>query len=346
MKKAQLDLEVYGRVQGILFRNDVEKFAGKLGLRGFVKNKDDGGVEISVQGKKKDLEEFASWVQSSPGWSKVSGLNCRWNGVGKAYQDFHVVKEDGFLLDKTKAVLNLGKSLLAFDRGKVPKHVAIIPDGNRRWAKSRGLDAFYGHYQAGNEQNISELFRETKRLGIKYISFWGFSTENWKRDEREIKEIFDLILNNLSALKKNAHKEGIRFRHIGRRDRLPKKLVSELKKLEKETEKYDSLNVQLCLDYGGRDEIIRAVNKMLKDNVKKVGEKEFASYLDTSGIPDPDLIIRTSGEKRISGLMPFQSVYAELYFTDVRFPEFGSKDLRDAVSEFRNRSRRFGGDSK
>jgi len=346
MKRAQLDLEVYGRVQGILFRKDIERFAVELGLKGFVKNRDDGGVEISVQGKKKALEEFASWVQSSPGWSKISGMNCKWNGVGKAYQDFHVVKEDSFLVDKTKAVLNLGKALLTSDKGKVPKHVVIIPDGNRRWAKSRGLDAFYGHHHAGNGQNINELFRETKRLGIEYISFWGFSTENWKREEKEIKEIFDLILNNLSALKKNAHKEGIRFRHIGRRDRLPKKLVSELKKLERETEKYDSLNVQLCLDYGGRDEIVRAVNKMLKDKVGKVGEKEFASYLDTRGIPDPDLVIRTSGERRISGLMPFQSIYAELYFTDVRFPEFGPRDLRAAVSEFRNRTRRFGGDSK
>ena len=346
MKQAQLDLEVYGRVQGILFRKDVEKFANELGLKGFVKNRDDGGVEISVQGKKKDLEEFASWVQSSPGWSKVSGMNYRWNGVSKAYEDFHVAKEDNFLMDKTKAVFNLGKSLLTFDKGEVPRHVAIIPDGNRRWARSRGLEAFYGHYQAGNEQNINELFSEAKRLGIKYISIWGFSTENWKRNDREVKAIFDLILGNIGKFKENAHNEEIRFRHIGRKDRLPKKLVSELKRLEKETEEYDSLNVQLCLDYGGRDEIVRAVSKMVKDKVKKVDESVFVSYLDTADIPDLDLIIRTSGEKRVSGLMPFQSIYAELYFTDINFPEFGPKDLRAAVSEFRNRTRRFGGDSK
>jgi len=133
---------------------------------------------------------------------------------------------------------------------------------------------------------------------------------------------------------------------LGRKDRLPRKLVKALRKLEEETHDYSDFNVQLCLDYGGRDEIIRAVNKMLKSGVKKVDEKMFSDNLDSAGIPDPDLIIRTSGEKRLSGLLPFQSVYAELYFSDSYFPDFDALELRKAVKSFGNRVRRFGGTAR
>ena len=242
--------------------------------------------------------------------------------------------------------MNLGKSLVIDNKKNIPEHILMIPDGNRRWARERGLYASFGHYTSATDERIMELFLECKREGVKYLSFWGFSTENWKRDNKEIKSIFNLILKKIDNLKKEAHKHHIRFRHIGRKDRLPKNLMKKLNSLESETEDYQDLNVQLMLDYGGRDEIVRAVNKMLKSKVKKVNEETFSQYLDSADIPDPDLIIRTSGEKRTSGAMPYQAAYAELYFTEDYFPEFGAEELKKAIKSFSSRIRRFGGTAR
>lgn len=222
-------------------------------------------------------------------------------------------------------------------------HVAIIPDGNRRWAREKGLEETEGHVKSTQQPNISELILESKRLGITHLSLWGFSTENWKRNKFEVNKIFELIKKTLIDLRKSLHEEKIKFRHIGRKDRLPKSLIEEMDKLADETKNYSDFNLQFCLDYGGRDEIVRAVNKAISSGKKKINEEEFNELLDTPDIPDVDLIIRTSGEKRISGLMPFQAVYAELYFTDKYFPDFKKDDLRMAVEEFESRKRRFGG---
>jgi len=224
-----------------------------------------------------------------------------------------------------------------------PKHIVIIPDGNRRWAKERGLKATLGHKTAAEYNHIESLIKEAKNLGIEYFSIWAFSTENWKRDKQEIKTIFNLIQKLISYFNKELYKNKIRFRHLGRKDRLPKKLAHALENLEQESKNYSEFNVQLCLDYGGKDEIIRAVNKALKSGKKEINEKEFHDFLDTKNIPEPDLIIRTSGEQRTSGIMPFQSAYAELYFIPVYFPDFDSGELKKAVEEFQKRQRRFGG---
>lgn len=225
----------------------------------------------------------------------------------------------------------------------IPIHVVIIPDGNRRWAKEKGLFVTAGHYKSASYDNVKSLLNEAKDLGIKYLTFWGFSTENWSRNQEEVKAIFELVDGLLDKMKKDAVENGVRFRHLGRRDRLPQKLLNKIEEVEKITSKFSELNIQLCLDYGGRDEIIRAVNQIIKKGLKNVDEKTFIQYLDTKEIPDPDLIIRTSGEKRTSGMMPFQSDYAELYFTDCYFPDFDGLELRKAVEDFQKRQRRFGG---
>ncbi|MCX8159223.1 MAG: polyprenyl diphosphate synthase [Candidatus Pacearchaeota archaeon] len=227
-------------------------------------------------------------------------------------------------------------------KSKVPLHVAIIPDGNRRWAKEKGMISTDGHRKASSYEHIKELFDEAKILGVKYLSFWGFSTENWTRDKKEIDEIFKLVKDAIIRWEKEAHKNKIRFIHIGRKDRLPRELVSDFEKLEEMTKNYNDFNVLICLDYGGRDEIIRAVNRILADKKTKISEEEFMNYLDTKGIPEPDLIIRTGKERRLSGFMPFQSVYSELYFSDVYFPDFDACELREAISEYLKRERRFG----
>lgn len=341
----EIRIEARGRVQGVNFRSNVKSRADELGLKGFAMNKEDGDVSILAQGEKKSLEEFLIFVQKSPGFSKVEGLSYKWGDAGKEYPDFRVIRDGGFIFDKAKSLINLGKSFIG-GRGKVPVHVAIIPDGNRRWAKSKGFEESFGHYKAGAYENLEELFREGKKLGIKYMSIWGFSTENWKRCEKEKEGIFELVLSGVEKFMRDAEENQIRFRHIGRKDRLPAKLVSALEKLEKKTENYNKFNVQLCLDYGGRDEVIRAVNKALKAGARSVDEKSFAGFLDTEGIPNPDLIIRTAGEKRISGFMPFQAVYSEFYFSDLYFPDFGAKEFRKAIRDYGKRQRRFGGNSK
>ena len=337
----EVEIKAYGRVQGIRFRQLIKDFAIRNEIRGFVKNRNDGSVLIIAQKDRKNLDKLLSWIQGSPGISNISGLDFHFYNSKKEYFDFKIVKEKSFLMDQVNSFLNLGKYLTGSEN--IPRHIVIIPDGNRRWAREKGMDPRSGHYKAGSYNNLESLFLEAKRLGVKYFSIWGFSTENWKRDSLEIKAIFSLIMEGIERFRKDAHKNKIRFRHLGRRDRLPRKLVQELKKLEEETEDYSDFNVQLCLDYGGRDELVRAINSLLKSKVKKIDEKALEGYLDSKGIPDPDLIIRTSGEKRISGFMPFQSVYAELYFSDLYFPDYNALELRNAIREYAKRNRRFGG---
>lgn len=225
----------------------------------------------------------------------------------------------------------------------IPNHIAILPDGNRRWAKQRGLQGFKGHEKAGKVDSLISLFEEARILGVKYMTFWGFSTDNWKREKEENEKLFNVLLKGIVKFGEYAEEKKVKFRHFGRKDRLPRKIIVALDKLEEDTKEYSEYNINLCLDYGGRDEIVRTVNKLLKAKAKKVNEEQFAKLLDTKEVPEPDLIIRTSGEQRLSGFMPYQGVYAELIFVKKHFPDFKPKDVREAVMEFSRRKRTFGG---
>ncbi len=338
----EIRIEAKGRVQGVNFRSTIKSCANKLNLKGLVMNKEDGNVSIIAQGEEAELKDFLAWLQQSPGFSRIDGLSYTWLEVNKEYPDFRIIRKNNYFLDKAKSLINLSKSLISTKK-RVPIHIAIIPDGNRRWAKTKGLENSFGHYKAGAYESLEELFKEGQKLGIKYMTIWGFSTENWKRNEKEKKAIFDLILSGVSKFTKDEEKNEIRFRHIGRKDRLPKNLLSALNRLEEITKKYDKFNVQLCLDYGGRDEIIRAINKIISAKQKNIDEEALSKFLDSHGIPDPDLIIRTAGEKRISGFMPYQATYSEFYFSDLYFPDFGARELRSAVADYSKRQRTFGG---
>jgi undecaprenyl diphosphate synthase len=223
-----------------------------------------------------------------------------------------------------------------------PVHVCIIPDGNRRWAKAQKLRPWQGHKVAASSEHILALLDECIAQGVSYVTLWAFSTENWKRDKPEVDALFSLLRESFRDFKSEFIKRKIRFRHIGRKDRLPKEIVSDLESLEKETKSFSRYYVQICLDYGGRDELVRAFNVLLKEGKKDINEDDIESVLDTHGIPDPDLIIRTSGEQRLSGFMPFQSAYAEFYFAPMHFPDFGPAELRAAFEEFGRRKRNFG----
>lgn len=342
MKDEGIEIKVYGRVQGVNLRSMIRKKALELEIRGLVMNRDDGSVEIAAQGKRKALLEILNWIEKNPGFSSVKGLSYHWGNPSREFDDFKIVKTEPLLIDKVKSLLMLGKNIFKKENKGVPRHVVVIPDGNRRWAKQKGLEPSLGHYTSASFQHLKELFQEARNLGVKYLSLWGFSTENWKRNQHEINAIFDLISKNIGQFREEAHATKIRFRHLGRKDRLPKYLLRELEKLEEETKNYTEFNVQLCLDYGGRDELLRAVDSMIKNGEREISEEKFEKYLDSYGIPDPDLIIRTSGEQRLSGFMPFQAVYAELYFSQKHFPDFDGRELRKAVVDYGNRQRRFG----
>ena len=184
--------------------------------------------------------------------------------------------------------------------------------------------------------------KEAKNLGVRFFTVWAFSDDNWKRSKKEIDSLFELYNKSIGKLGKELKKNKIKFRHLGRKDRLPCELVEAIDELEESTKNFEDFSVQLAIDYGGRDEIIRGVNKLLKSGKKSILKKDFDRFLDSCGIPDPDLIIRTSGESRLSGFMPFQSVYSELYFTKLKFPDFGVNELREAIENFGKRKRKFG----
>jgi undecaprenyl diphosphate synthase len=222
-------------------------------------------------------------------------------------------------------------------------HLSIIPDGNRRWAKQRGLEISEGHKTSGDYKKINSFCQAAIKEKIKFLSVWGFSTENWKREKKEIDNIFEVVENVLKCLVENVDKNKYKFIHIGRKDRLPKNLLELISKLEYLSAGYNNFTLIFALDYGGQDEILRAVNKLLKENILQINENSFRDYLDTKDIPDPDLIVRTGKEKRLSGFMCFQSAYSEIFFVNKYFPDLTEKDLRKIIKEFSQKERRFGG---
>jgi undecaprenyl diphosphate synthase len=234
---------------------------------------------------------------------------------------------------------------------KVPNHIAIIPDGNRRWARARGLDTLRGH-KAGFDMAI-KLARAARDFGVHTMSFWAFSTENWDRTPREISYLMHLYEIMVDRHLKEAHEDKVRIVHIGHKDRIPKKLVEKIIKAEDETKQYTNYILNICLDHGGRDDIVHGINDIIGrmrrgETVQPVNEKTFADFLGTRDQPYPyvDLMIRTSGEQRTSGMLLYQSAYAELFFETVHFPDFTPEKLRNAILDYSRRRRRFGGNDE
>lgn len=230
---------------------------------------------------------------------------------------------------------------------KIPKHVAIIMDGNRRWAKKQGKKSVEGHDHAA--MNVVEpIIEHCAQLNIPYVTFWAFSTENWKRDKDEIQALFSIFRKGLKTLADRFIKKGARLNVLGQVDRFPQDIAQKVQKLIQKSKNNDQITVSFALNYGGRDEVLRAVKKIIKKGyqAKEITEELFSSMLDTADLPDPDLIIRTGGEVRLSGFLPWQSVYSELYFTDTLFPDFDTKQFNKALQDYTQRDRRFGGNSK
>ena len=238
---------------------------------------------------------------------------------------------------------------MSMENYEIPRHVAIILDGNGRWAKKRMMPRTYGHAQGS--KTVEKICEDAYRMGIEYLTVYAFSTENWKRPKEEIDTLMGLLRDYMKDCIKTSKKNNMRVRIIGDIAKLDVDLQESIKRLVEASKDNTGLKFQVALNYGGRDELLRAAKKLAKDyaagmtasELDAIGEEEFGNYLDTAGIPSPELLIRTSGEVRLSNYMLWQLAYAELYFTDVLWPDFNKKELQKAIEYYNKRDRRFGG---
>lgn len=239
------------------------------------------------------------------------------------------------------------KKVIRDEKLKVPKHVAIILDGNGRWAKKRSMPRNYGHVQGA--RTVEQIIEDGYHMGIEYITVYAFSTENWKRSNDEVSALMKLLQKYLIDCIERSTKNNMKVRVIGDKSGLDHNIVARIDELEEVTRNATGLKFTIAINYGGRDEICRAVTKIAKEvseqllNPEDITETLISDRLDTAGIPDPDLLIRTSGEERLSNFLPWQLAYTEFYFTDVLWPDFTKEDLLKAIRYYNGRERRFGG---
>lgn len=233
---------------------------------------------------------------------------------------------------------------------RIPEHVAMILDGNGRWAKKRGLPRQMGHKKGC--ETLEQVVEDAARIGIRYLTVYGFSTENWRRPEAEVGALMQLFRFYAKRLLKIAKEHDVRVKMIGERNRFAPDLIAAINSLEEETKDAKGMTFIIAVNYGGRDEITRAVRRVMEDakagklSPEEMDETVFSSYLDTAGIPDPDLLIRTSGELRLSNYLLWQLAYTELYVTDCLWPDFNKEELLKAIETFNGRDRRYGGVSQ
>ena len=244
------------------------------------------------------------------------------------------------MYSKWYAIIML-KTELSF-MNTIPKHIAIIMDGNRRWAKEQGKLAMFGH--SAGAKNLKRIIQKAIDLGVTHTTFWALSTENLKRDKKEVDHIFSLF-EKITDYLGDFITHNAKFTIIGDiSDKIPENVQKKLYDMVEKTKNADKMVITFAVNYGGRDEIVRATKKILNAGIdpETLSEETFATYLDTKELPNPDMIIRTGGNKRLSGYLPWQSTYAELYFTDIKWPAYSPEDLQDAVDWYANQQRNFG----
>ncbi len=230
---------------------------------------------------------------------------------------------------------------LNIDTSKVPKHIAVIMDGNGRWAKKRKLPRIAGHRKGA--KNVTNIVEAAGEIGVKFMTIYTFSIENWNRPKKEVDSLMNLFEEVLTAKLPQLMKKSVRLNLIGDLSSIPETTRKKFNDAVDKTSKNDGLVLTVALNYGGRDEITRAINKMLKNGVRQVDEETVSKYLDTNNLPDPELVIRTSGESRISNFLLWQIAYSEVYKTPTLWPDFKPEHLYEAIKDFQKRKRRFGG---
>ena len=233
---------------------------------------------------------------------------------------------------------------MKFNKESMPKHIAIIMDGNRRWAKARGKQAAFGHKEGA--KTLEKIVRYANSIGLEYITVYAFSTENWKRAEEEVKALMFLFQSYLNDYSKRADSENIKVKFLGDKKALSKAMQKSMEECVERTKNNTGITFNIAINYGGRDEIVKAMKKIAtkegKIELEQINEEAISKELYTKDEPDPDLVIRTSGEMRLSNFLPWQSVYSELLFVEKNWPDFTEEDLDNAIIEYQKRTRKFG----
>jgi undecaprenyl diphosphate synthase len=252
-----------------------------------------------------------------------------------------------YILDIFKFKKDTIKEKMQLDMERIPAHIAIIMDGNGRWAKQRKLPRTMGH-RAGMK-NIKMMVEESSNLGVKYLTLYAFSTENWKRSKEEVGALMDLVVEFINKEFEELHKNNVKLNSIGDISKLPEKSKAAVEDAMYKTRNNTGLTLNIALNYGGRDEIVKGVKEIAKEvlegklKLDEIDDNIISDHLYTSGMPDPDIIIRPSGELRLSNYLLWQSAYSEFWFSNINWPDFTKEDLRRAISDFQKRDRRFGG---
>jgi len=252
-----------------------------------------------------------------------------------------------YILDIFKFKKDTVKEKIQLDMERIPAHIAIIMDGNGRWAKQRKLPRTMGH-RAGMK-NIKMMVEESSNLGVKYLTLYAFSTENWKRTKEEVGALMDLVVEFINKEFEELHRNNVKLNSIGDISKLPEKSKAAVEDAMYKTRNNTGLTLNIALNYGGRDEIVKGVKEIAKEvlegklQIDNIDDKIISDHLYTSGMPDPDIIIRPSGELRLSNYLLWQSAYSEFWFSNINWPDFTKEDLRRAISDFQKRDRRFGG---
>ncbi|MGN9160198.1 isoprenyl transferase [Clostridium sulfidigenes] len=251
------------------------------------------------------------------------------------------------MLDIFKFKKDTIKEKIQLDMERIPAHIAIIMDGNGRWAKQRKLPRTMGH-RAGMK-NIKMMVEESSNLGVKYLTLYAFSTENWKRTKEEVGALMDLVVEFINKEFEELHRNNVKLNSIGDISKLPEKSKAAVEDAMYKTRNNTGLTLNIALNYGGRDEIVKGVKEIAKEvlegklQIDNIDDKIISDHLYTSGMPDPDIIIRPSGELRLSNYLLWQSAYSEFWFSNINWPDFTKEDLRRAIGDFQKRDRRFGG---
>ncbi len=236
---------------------------------------------------------------------------------------------------------------IELDMDRIPKHIAIIMDGNGRWAKAKKLPRTMGH-RAGMK-TIKTIVQEASKLGVRYLTLYAFSTENWKRPSEEVGALMDLVVEFIDKELADLHENGVVLNSIGDISKLPEKSKKSIEAAKRKTRSNTGLTLNIALNYGGRDEIIKGVKEIAslvaegKLKIEDINEKEISNHLYTKDMPDPDMVIRPSGELRLSNYLLWQSAYSEFWFSNINWPDFGEKDLKKAIADYQRRDRRYGG---
>jgi undecaprenyl diphosphate synthase len=332
---------IRGRVQGVFMRKWIKRYADNHELFGTVENKKDGSVEVYVFGTQEKIDTAVEVFKKGSVLSKVQDIKVfPVKSALFSSNSFTILYgSSSYIIDKAKAFLCLVKNTFTrtVEYAHIPKHLVIIPDGNRRYAMRRKWLPTAGHTHGA--RRMGELVEYAFDHGVTHLTVWGFSTENWKRSKEEIDSLMKLFLHAMDQYEALCHKHTIRFYHFGRKDRIPEVLRTRMEVLSAATMYYGERHIAFAIDYGGMDEIIRAVEQVQE---KRLHADAIVNCTDSAVFPPVDLVIRTGGEMRTSGILPLATLYAEYYFSSKYFPDFTTKHLHVAFKEFEKRKRRFG----